>query len=363
MSQPEITEKEKQVLKLLHDIAAEGAGNVALRRLSAELNTDTKEIVPIVVELIKKDLVRSSGTLDYIEISPAGSHYVKNKLLEVERGESKVNTAISASKRKLIFISHINEDKNVALELKKLLQSLFSNNIDIFVSSDKESIPYGKEWFPPIKENLSRCDIALILCSPLSITKPWINFEAGGSAILNRPTIPLCFGGQKPGELPDPLSHYRGADAESIEDLDGMIKEITRVLEIEYQKLDLIKSEFYRLIKSYGIQGTTNTPSVTAELNSSVIHQGEDIDITGITPYPHSNVNIELFKLGSPDEQKVMMGAATGSDGSFEISQRSDRLSPGHYGVTIELPTGEWTKLSFNLKDRKREIKPKKRWI
>lgn len=106
----------------------------------------------------------------------------------------------------IIFISHITEEKELALELKQLLEEKFLGMIEIFVSSDEESIALGTRWLDNISNALGSCAIELILCSPQSVKRPWINFEAGAGWIRNISVVPLCHSGMEPSKLPIPLN-------------------------------------------------------------------------------------------------------------------------------------------------------------
>jgi len=82
--------------------------------------------------------------------------------------------------------------------------------LDVFVSSDGESISAGDEWLESIDQALQESAVMLILCSPSSIRRPWINFEAGAAWMRKIPLIPLCHAGLIPGDLPAPLSFRQG---------------------------------------------------------------------------------------------------------------------------------------------------------
>ena len=45
-----------------------------------------------------------------------------------------------------IFVSHIHENKELASIIKDLINTIFENALNIFVSSDSESIDLGDEW-------------------------------------------------------------------------------------------------------------------------------------------------------------------------------------------------------------------------
>ena len=65
-----------------------------------------------------------------------------------------------------IFISHINEEKEIALILRDFLERKFLKTMNVFASSHEESIKLGDEWFEAIKESLNNSSLSLILCSP-----------------------------------------------------------------------------------------------------------------------------------------------------------------------------------------------------
>src|SRR5262245_419366 len=107
---------------------------------------------------------------------------------------------------KQAFISHINEEAEVAAKLKAALTRDFLRMLDVFVSSDGESISAGNDWLKSIRDALQKSDLMLILCSPSSIHRPWVNFEAGAAWMRNIPLIPLCHAGLTLRDLPAPLS-------------------------------------------------------------------------------------------------------------------------------------------------------------
>ena len=55
--------------------------------------------------------------------------------------------------------------------------------------------------------------MAIILASPESVKRPWVNFEGGAAYIRGIPVIPLCHSGMTPSKLPAPLNTLQGATA------------------------------------------------------------------------------------------------------------------------------------------------------
>lgn len=104
--------------------------------------------------------------------------------------------------KKVVFISHVSEESKVANLLKETIEKHFLGILDVFVSSNPDGLELGADWFSVIKGQLSRAELVLVVCSPLSLNRPWINFEAGCGSGRNVPVIPLCHSGLAPGDLP-----------------------------------------------------------------------------------------------------------------------------------------------------------------
>ena len=119
----------------------------------------------------------------------------------------------------LVFISHITEEKEVAIALQELVEKSFLGMIDVFVSSDENSIQMGQRWLENITTALSTCAVELILCSPKSIGRPWINFEAGAGWIRQIPVIPFCHSDMTVSQLPMPLNMLEAAQSTEVPSL------------------------------------------------------------------------------------------------------------------------------------------------
>jgi hypothetical protein len=133
-----------------------------------------------------------------------------------------------------IFISHISQEKEIACALKEFLENKFLKTINVFASSHEESIQLGDEWMNTIKTSLTNCKLLIVLCSPISIMRPWINFEAGAGWIKNIPVIPLCHSGITPGKLgklPVPINSFQGGILNNQEDIKKVFNKIAMLLD------------------------------------------------------------------------------------------------------------------------------------
>jgi hypothetical protein len=130
---------------------------------------------------------------------------------------------------KRIFVSHISEESETALQLKAAIEADFLGFVDVFVSSDTESITAGEQWLASIDAALQEAGMLLILCSAASVARPWINFEAGAAWMRKIPLVPVCHAGLTPRDLPIPLSLRQGvalADANGLRRLYSLIAEV-----------------------------------------------------------------------------------------------------------------------------------------
>lgn len=123
-----------------------------------------------------------------------------------------------------IFISHISEEKELALILKEEIKARFFNGFNIFVSSDGNSIEPGTEWFNTISSNLRSADIMLVLTSKEAVTRPWVPFELGVGWSSKIVTIPLCHTDMIIGSLPSPINQLQALSVSSKEDIESLFR-------------------------------------------------------------------------------------------------------------------------------------------
>ena len=109
-----------------------------------------------------------------------------------------------------VFISHISGEAALASVLKNWIESTFLGQVDVFVS--EHDISSGEQWFQRLGEELTDAKAMFVLCSERSISRPWINFEAGAGHVKGIPVIPICYAGVRKDILPAPLLFFQGLD-------------------------------------------------------------------------------------------------------------------------------------------------------
>ncbi len=138
----------------------------------------------------------------------------------------------------IVFISHTSEEADVAQSFQSLIGDKFLGLFDVFVSSDGKSIRVGQQWLDSVSQALQACVLEVIIASPTSVTRPWINFEAGAAWVRGIPIIPLCHSGMTPSKLPVPLNLLQGARATDDADLRRVFATFAHALDARTPDVD-----------------------------------------------------------------------------------------------------------------------------
>ncbi len=132
-----------------------------------------------------------------------------------------------------IFFSHSSADKDTILPIKEKLCSITANVLDVFMSSDGQSIPFGNNWIHKIEEGLNKAQVMFVFVTPISVNSAWIYFEAGFAYSKNIEVIPVGIG-ISIGQLKPPLSLLQGFDITSTDSLNNFISIINRRFSLEF---------------------------------------------------------------------------------------------------------------------------------
>ncbi len=263
----------------------------------------------------------------------------------------------------IVFISHITEEKEIASSLKKLVENTFLNMIDVFVSSDPSSIKMGKRWLDEITIALKSCAIEIVLASPKSVSRPWINFEAGSGWIREIQVIPLCHSGMKPGRLPAPLNSLQGAIATEKSDLERIFPVLAAAVgsglpsAVNYQEFISTVLSFEndsKIIASHNeknkIEDDTNLhaheKSVIIEIANKITDPDDGIPIWGIKQ--------DILKQGEFNSLAISLAFKTLSRKSFiEIytDSNNDSYNQEFKAVKIREEGWEWFEENKNNLD------------
>ncbi|MFW8628328.1 toll/interleukin-1 receptor domain-containing protein [Deinococcus sp. ME38] len=178
----------------------------------------------------------------------------------------------SPADKKVLFISHSTQEKEVALALQATLNRAFIGTFEIFVFSDNDSVTMGSDFEAKIRSALQRSFFGLCLFTPESLKRPWINIEFGALWFAGIPAVPVCFGGQSVGTLPPPYGGKNGLDAINVEALDKLLANIAQQAGLSVPTADW--PPFLREVRRFNTRvGTMQfNPQRDAHLVSGIAH-------------------------------------------------------------------------------------------
>lgn len=197
-------------------------------------------------------------------VKQSGYDAVANNFGILDSSQDKGNSEMK------VFLSHIHEEAPLALVFNDWIESSFPSLIQVFVSSDIKDIPAGKKWFDEINKALGDSQAFIVLCSPNSIKRSWINFETGCAWIKDVPVIVICHSGQSITTLPRPLSDFQALTIDDLDFIDKFLSSLAQYLELEkIPRIDKVSmlSEISNAIDSF--EPLSNQVSEKAESSSN----------------------------------------------------------------------------------------------
>lgn len=167
-----------------------------------------------------------------------------------------------------LFFSHSSKDKDLIISIKDKITKYTGGVLDIFMSSDGQSIPFGTNWIHKIEEGLNSAKIMFVFVTENSISSGWIYFEAGFAYSKGIHVIPVGIGVDI-GTLKAPLNLLQGFNIISVDSLNNFISIINK--EFDYSFSECFEASDYTEIAHLS---TTSTFSAAFdELVSSISYK------------------------------------------------------------------------------------------
>lgn len=134
-----------------------------------------------------------------------------------------------------LFFSHSSKDKDLIISIKDTLTKYTGGVLDIFMSSDGQSIPFGTNWIHKIEEGLNSAKIMFVFVTENSISSGWIYFEAGFAYSKEIHVIPVGIGVDI-GALKAPLNLLQGFNITSAGSLNNFISIVNKEFEYSFSE-------------------------------------------------------------------------------------------------------------------------------
>lgn len=154
-----------------------------------------------------------------------------------------------------IFFSHSSRDANVLNIIKTRLCKITSNVVNVFLSSDGESIPFGHNWVHKIDEALQTASAMFVFITPNSINSSWIYFEAGYAYAKGIKVIPVGLGTDITLLRP-PLNLLQGFNILSGDGLNNLIAVINDIFALKFPE-SFNYEDYITISSSIGEIGTS----------------------------------------------------------------------------------------------------------
>jgi hypothetical protein len=148
-----------------------------------------------------------------------------------------------------IFISHASTDRTVA---ESLAARLAGPDVMTFLASRPGDIRADAQWLPSIQTALREATAYVILLTPNSVVRPWVNFEFGAAWSSGKTYVLVRAGGLAAEEIPLPLSSQQ---IYSLEDA-GELKAVLHALGVTSAvDIDAMVSDVRSLVRQWQLAG------------------------------------------------------------------------------------------------------------
>jgi hypothetical protein len=146
----------------------------------------------------------------------------------------------------VVFFSHSSKDSEALKRLKDRFVELTADTIEVFLSSDGQSIRLGKNWLARVEEALKGAKVMFVFLTPNSMASPWVYFESGHAYAKGTDVIPIGLFGVDVGKIPPPLSTLQGFNAVSHDSLNNIIAKVNELFTSKF-KMGFTPEDFQAL--------------------------------------------------------------------------------------------------------------------
>lgn len=134
----------------------------------------------------------------------------------------------------IVFFSHTTADKETILSIKEKVDSITGGAIDVFMSSDGQSIPFGTNWIHKVESGLMNSRLMFVFVSENSVSSGWVYFETGYAYSKGIRVVPIGLGIDI-GSLKPPLNMLQGFNISSEESLNNIINILNKEFDYHFE--------------------------------------------------------------------------------------------------------------------------------
>ncbi len=173
-----------------------------------------------------------------------------------------------------VFLSHSSQDQAALGEFKKALEQKTGRSVQLFLSSDGQSIPLGRNWIHRIEQALDDAALMLVFLSPAAVASPWIFFEAGYAYSRKLRVVPIAFAGFDISRLAPPLSLMQGFGLSSSDGMNNVIALINQQFDLSFIE-DFSEQDYLAV---FGGAGASTLTGAMVHVNEILVKLPGDTD-------------------------------------------------------------------------------------
>lgn len=179
-------------------------------------------------------------------------------------------------KKPTVFFSHSSRDAKPLAKLRELILTKTGNSVQIFLSGDGQSIPFGRNWVHSVEAALNDAKLMFIFLSPAELANPgWVNFESGYAYSQNIQVVPVGIFGVRIEYVPPPLSLLQGFNVTDPSSASNIIAVINRTFDLSHPD-NITTDEFNQIFASAGASALSIFNNLTFLVDELRVSTGAD---------------------------------------------------------------------------------------
>lgn len=174
-----------------------------------------------------------------------------------------------------VFFSHSSQDQKPLARLKEIFCTKSGGSIDVFLSSDGQSIPFGRNWVHGVEQALNRASLMLVFVTPSSVRSNWLYFEAGYAYSKGIRVVPVGLFGVDLSTVTPPLSLLQGFNVTSEAGLNNIVAIANDVFGHAHAE-SFVPDDFRAISSASGPRTDAQLGEHAGTLDQIVLRIGED---------------------------------------------------------------------------------------
>ena len=189
------------------------------------------------------------------------------------------------NEKPIVFLSHSSLDKEPLAALKKILSERTGGMVNFFLSSDGESITFGRNWVVKVSDALANAKLMFVFLSAQSMDSKWIHFETGYACAKNIQVVPVCLPGIDLNRITPPINLLQGFNLHSHETFGNIVRICNDALDGEMKEI-FTPGDFEEFVSKMTGRGASFFGDYSWAIDEITISRTSDIPSEDFNPIP-----------------------------------------------------------------------------